>query len=404
MANFGKTVAATALAALATAFQPGHAQTPPPIKVGFAVAQSGWMTAYDSAPLKAALLKIEQINQHGGLLGHKIEVLTADTKSEREEGAKAGKSLIAQHVDLLVVSSDYDFGAPAALAARESRTLVFSLGAGDPKMGPMGVGPNAFTPNLASQVEGITMAEWAYEKKGFRRVYVLQDDSIEYSKSACSGFRTALTQLGGEQSIAGADTFKNADASIASQITRLRAVSPAPEAVYICTYNPGGASAIRQLRAAGIQLPILSNVAMADGYWHSAVPHLSNFYAPTYMSTFGDDPRDTVNTFIKTWTAHYGAAPDSAYSVLGYSLIEQWASAVTRAGKTDSAAVIAQLEKFDAEPFTVGPTTYTHALHIQTSRPLLMMEVQNGTSHADELWRNKLVPSSQLLYRIANKS
>ena len=101
------------------------------------------------------------------------------------------------------------------------------------------------------------MAEWAYEKKGFRRVYVLQDDSIEYSKSACSGFRTALTQLGGEQSIAGADTFKNADASIASQITRLRAVSPAPEAVYI--YRADSTSALRFTAEVGSREPLYSS-------------------------------------------------------------------------------------------------------------------------------------------------
>ena len=44
--------------ALASAVLPSTAQTPPPIKVGFAVAESGWMTAYDGPPLKAAMLRI----------------------------------------------------------------------------------------------------------------------------------------------------------------------------------------------------------------------------------------------------------------------------------------------------------------------------------------------------------
>lgn len=77
--------------ALASAVLPSTAQTPPPIKVGFAVAESGWMTAYDGPPLKAAMLRIEEINRQGGLLGRRIETVVADTRSEREQGAKAGE-------------------------------------------------------------------------------------------------------------------------------------------------------------------------------------------------------------------------------------------------------------------------------------------------------------------------
>jgi branched-chain amino acid transport system substrate-binding protein len=389
--------------ALTCAALPLAAQPQAPIKIGFAIAESGWMTAYDGPPHKAAMLKIEELNRQGGLLGRRIETLVADTKSEREQGAKAGESLVAQGVDLLVVSSDYDYGAPAALAARKASKLAFSLGAGDPKMGPLGVGPHVFTPNLAAQVEGITMAEWAYQQKGLRRAYVLEDQSIEYSKSGCAGFRAGWTRLAGAAGIAGSDSFKNADASIASQISRLRALSPAPDAIYLCTYNPGGASAIRQLRAAGIALPILANVGMTDAYWLSAVPQLSDFYVPTYMSIFGDDPRPAIGSFLAAFTQRYGARPESAYAVLGYSMVEQWAIAVQRAGSTAAAAVTAELEKFREEALTIGPTSYSRELHIQVDRPLLIMEVQNGKNRAIEVWRNTLIPSTQLLFRMAAK-
>jgi len=180
-------------------------------------------------------------------------------------------------------------------------------------------------------------------------------------------------------------------------------VSPAPDALYICTYNPGGASAIRQLRAAGIDLPILTNVGMTDAYWLPAVQQLSNFYVPTYMSIFGDDPRPSVGSFLTAFAARYGARPESAYAVLGYSMVEQWALAVQRAGATAAPAVTAELEKFREEQLTVGPTTYSNQLHIQVNRPLLIMEVQNGKNKAIELWRNELVPSTQLLFRLPAK-
>src|SRR6266851_5858075 len=51
----------------------GVARADEPIKIGFAIAQSGFMSAYDTPGFKAAVLKIEEINAAGGLLGRKIE-------------------------------------------------------------------------------------------------------------------------------------------------------------------------------------------------------------------------------------------------------------------------------------------------------------------------------------------
>ena len=51
----------------------GAALAADPIKIGFAIAQSGFMSAYDTPGFKAAVLKIDEINAAGGLLGRKIE-------------------------------------------------------------------------------------------------------------------------------------------------------------------------------------------------------------------------------------------------------------------------------------------------------------------------------------------
>lgn len=382
----------------ATMLSGGSALAQEPIKIGFAIAQSGFMSAYDTPGFKAAVLKIEELNAAGGIMGRKIEYSISDTKTEREQSAKAGSELVQKGVDLLIISADYDFGAPAGLAAKRANIVAFSLGAADPKMGVQGVGPFVFTANGAAQVEGINMAEWAYKKKGIKSAYVLEDQTIEYSKSGCAGFRSAWKKLGG--TLSGSDVFKNDDPSIAAQITRIKSVSPAPEAIYLCSFTPGGASVIRQVRAAGIESPILTNVGMTDDYWLGAVPNLSNFYVPTFMSIFGDDPRPELNAFLKKYEAKYGARPESAYSVMGYSLIEQWAKAVEKAKTTKAEPVVAILESFKDEPLTIGPTSYTKDLHIQVNRPLLIMQVTNGKHKSLEVWRNEIIPSTALLYRL----
>ncbi|MGO4838645.1 ABC transporter substrate-binding protein, partial [Rhizobiaceae sp. 2RAB30] len=214
-------------------------------------------------------------------------------------------------------SCDYAFGAPAALAASQAGLIAFSLCASDPMMGVQGVGPYAFTANSAAQSEGIAIAEYAQKKMNLKTVYVLEDLTIEYNKSACAGFRAAWIAGGGEASILGNDTFKNDDPSIASQITRLKGLPTPPDAVFMCSITPGGASAIRQLRAAGVDAPILANTAMVDNYWLNAVPGLKDFYLAAFMSLYGDDPRPEMNKFLEDHKARWKELPVSSYAVLG---------------------------------------------------------------------------------------
>ena len=67
-----------------------------------------------------------------------------------------------------------------------------------------------------------------------------------------SGFDWMLPRLK-DAKLIGSDTFKNDDASIASQITRYKesaASGGAPAVMIVCSYVPGAATAIRQIRAA----------------------------------------------------------------------------------------------------------------------------------------------------------
>jgi hypothetical protein len=71
-------------------------------------------------------------------------VVNADTKTDRAEGAKAGLTVIDEGADMVVVSCDYDFGSPAALAAESAGPAVsFFLCAESIKAGIQGVGPNS---------------------------------------------------------------------------------------------------------------------------------------------------------------------------------------------------------------------------------------------------------------------
>ncbi len=355
------------------------------IIVGFATAETGFMQAYDKPAQDAAMIRIAEINEAGGLLGKQIEVVNADTKTDRAEGAKAGLAVIDQGADLVVVSCDYDFGAPAALAAESNGLISFFLCAESVKAGIQGVGPNSFSASVLAAVQGATMAEWAYNKKDARTFYRLLDTWTEYNKGICDGFDWMLPQLA-DAKLVGEDTFLNEDASIAAQITRIKSLPEEPDAIMLCTMMPGAVSAIKQLRAAGINSMILNGSGVDGSYWLSAVPDLSNFFVPVQGSIYGDDPNPAVNEFNAKYTKVTGAPPATQYTYPGYVMIDVWAKAVERAGTTETSAVVAELEKMVDEPTLFGPRTFTSELHHQNRARYLIVETNNGKPGVVDEW------------------
>jgi branched-chain amino acid transport system substrate-binding protein len=369
------------------------------ITIGMAVAFSGWMEAYDGEAAKMAQLWIDQTNAKGGLLGKQIEVVTADTKTDRVEGAKAGKALIDQGANLLLVSADYDYGAPAALQAQKAGLISVFIGASDPKAGVIGVGPYSFTANDAAQLEGAVMGDWGYEKKGLRKGYMLIDNTIEYNKSICAGYDWMFPMKGGK--IIGQDTFQGLDPTISSQITRLSDAirTQGVDNIMLCSTNPGAASAVRQLRAAGVNLPILSGTAMDGTYWLNSTPGLKDFYLPV-QALVANDPNPAVNELTAAYAKKFGKPPTTQYAYPIYAFLQLWAQAVTTAGTTDAAKVVALLNKDTNAPTILGPRTFTPTLHIQTSEPMIVVSYADGKETPVTAWTIQSTIPPAVLYRL----
>lgn len=137
------------------------------------------------------------------------------------------------------------------------------------------------------------------------------------------------------------------------------------------------------MRAAGIDAAILTGESMDGDYWIGSVPDLSNFYVVNYGSKYGDDPNEEVNAFFERFEQEYGRKADNSYGLRGYSAVQAWAIAANRAGSLEGDEVAAVLDTFDDEPLVIGPTTWTPERHIETTRPMAIIGVQNGEFAAE---------------------
>ena len=360
--------------------------------IGLVMSFSGWFQPIDADTIAGAKLAVEDVNAAGGVLGQPIQVVEFDNKSEPQLGADGAIDVIGKGAKMILFPSDFDFGAPGAFVAQQNNVIAFSA-ASDPKFGVKGVGPLAYSISNAAQAQGALMAEWAYKKKGWRKAYVLLDNTISYTKSLCGSFAERWTELAGAQGLLGKDTFLNGDPSIAAQITRITSLPAKPDLVFLCSYAPGGPSAMRQLRAAGVDAAILTGESMDGDYWIGSVPNLSNFYVVNYGSKYGDDPDPAVNDFFKKFKAKFGKPADVSYGLRGYSAVQAWAKAANKAGSLDGAKVAAVLDGFAKEPLVIGPTTFTPELHIETTRPMSIIGVKDGKFSAEGRFTVEKVPA-----------
>ena len=140
---------------------------------------------------------------------------------------------------------------------------------------------------------------------------------------------------------------------------------------------PGAASALRQMRASGVDALVVSGVAMDGHYWLDAVPNLSNFCAAAFSSIYGD-AGDDVKAFFEKLELKEGEPTATALPIAGYVLMDLWAKAVERAGTSDSAAVTAEMEKMTDEPTLLGPRSFSDQLHIQDKARYAIVCTDNG--------------------------
>ena len=344
------------------------------IVIGAAVAQSGWMNAFDGPSLSGFKVFMDQLNAKGGVNGKKFVLKIVDTKTEQAGSKDAATQLINDGAQILLTSANFDFGAPGGNVAQAKGILNFSLGAASPLYGPQGIGPQAYTSAPSTYLEGNGIAQTLADL-GKKKPFVLIDDTIDYSTQVGQGIMDQFKKLG--ITPVGQATFKNGDTSIATQISKME--SSGADSIAIATFLPGGATALRQIRAAGLKQPVATCLGLGGTDWVSGVPNLGEFYETAVASIYGDDPDAGVKAFVADFTKATGAAPATSQAIEGYNVGELIVAALKETkGSTDGAALSKALDGFKHFKMLGGEITYSDTVHIKQDGPVTVLQYKDG--------------------------
>jgi len=258
---------------------------PDEIVIGAAIANAGYMAPYDES-FAAFEQLVEETNARGGIDGHKLRVIRADTRSDPQQAVVAVQKVIEEGADVLFFSGEALTAAAGSPLAEEHNKLNFAI-VNEPGYGPPTTGGLSFSSNPPLLSEVSAAASFLHDR-GIKHPFLFRDTTLIYGKAACSGFQESWEELGG--TVAGSVDFENADESIASQVSELK--SSDADAVIMCSYLPGGAAAVKQIRAAGVELPLYGPMAFEGAFWLKGIPNTTDIYVTANGSIY--DPPDRV--------------------------------------------------------------------------------------------------------------
>ena len=349
-----------------------------PILIGAAMAQTGFMSPFDAPALATAQIAVDKINAAGGILGCQLVLEAVDTETNPDKGQQIATDLVAKGAKMLLVTCDYDINAKSSQVGNDAGVLVVAPCVGSTAMGPDNGLDLGYSMGSAVPGEAAIMAEYAFENLG-QTVTLFKDMSIAYTTSQCDAFETRFKELGG--SVKSTQQFTQTQAGaldkpVTAQVANAK--KDGAQVIALCSYPGGGAQALAAIRNAGVKTPVISGFGLDGAFWLGAVPNLSNFYTVTYASVIGDDPNPKVVDLLAAYKTKTGQDAATGGLITGATTIEAFKLAVERAGSVDGAALSAEFNKFDNEDLTAGPTSFSDDLHVNVTRPMAVITVENG--------------------------
>ncbi|MHB1340378.1 MAG: ABC transporter substrate-binding protein [Coriobacteriia bacterium] len=321
------------------------------IMIGAALCQTGIQAPLDEPALRGAQLAVDDLNAKGGILGKQVELVAMDGKSDPVTVGNVAKQLIADGAAAIIAPSDFDFGGPASREAQDAGIVGISPCASSPLYGSAALGDKQFTMSMWNTTMGAVTAEYAYNELGYRSVYVITDDFIDYTKSLSKYFIVRFEELGGE--VMFEDTYTQGQADVSAQLARIKALPKQPDFIYVSSYMPDLALIIRTLRESGVTQPVVGGDSYDDPAFFEALGE--QYGSDVYFDTHGfmsDEGNPGYTEFAASYKEKFGSDPDALWIIPGYDAVMVLAQAMESAGSTDGAAMAKAMEEETFDLFT----------------------------------------------------
>lgn len=356
-----------------------RAQTSDVIKIGFPMPLTGPFAAEAKDQVKSAQLAVQQINDKGGVVGRKVELLVRDDKLNAGEAATRALELIENDkVNAIVGALSSAIQLATNEVTRARGVLYISISQSDSINEVKDFSKFTFHEALNPTMTTAAVAKHTF-KKGARVAYLCAD--YAYGHEMLRGFKRAGEAIG--TVTVGEILHPIGAPDYSTFIPRISAMKP--DILCICNFGRDQANSIKQAVDFGLKdqmkivVPvILHNQRLAVGPdVFEGVIGGANYYWGM------EDTVPSAKAFNAAFRAANGGAVPTDYGAYGYTGVMSLLMAMQAAGGTVTDKMVASLEglKYDVAK---GPQYYRKCDH-QSVQSVLVLESKKKADMKSDL-------------------
>ncbi len=315
------------------------------LRIGMAKAKTGGFALFDKPGGQGSLVAVDQVNADGGIDGCKLEVDWQDTKSDAATGGQVADGLIKDGAKVLIAPSDFDAGIGASLAAQKAKVFGMSPEASSVDW-PKAAGPSFVVQAITTEDLGNGQATFA-DQQGWKNAYVVTNEAFDFFKQMEKVFQARF-----QGEVVGRSAVADDASDYAAVVSRIRSTNPKPDVIYLNDYFPHVGTFIKQLRAAGIDTPVLGNPTYSSPDLAKAIgpSRTKDVYFASQSFYEGKDVAPDVAAFVKAYQDKFGTFPENSNAIAGYEGVLLLVAALEQAHSTDAAALMqAMTEQRDVQ-------------------------------------------------------
>ena len=345
------------------------------IVLGTAQDLSGPVVPFSKPAVNGMRMRIDEINDSGGIHGRKIKLVVEDHGYDPKKAALAAQKLIQKDKIFAVVGP---IGTPTAMAG-----MPIYLEKNVPHLFPLSAARQMFEPLHKLKYSGFATYHEAtrsglkrlVKEKGAKRVCTLYQDD-DFGLEVKAGGEDGLKDLG--MKYTEVTTYKRGATDFSSQVQKMQAANC--EIVVLGTIIRETIGAIATARKLGWNPDFLaSGAAYLDLIHKLGGPAMNGLYATGTMNyPYADDPSANVRGWYQRYKEKFKEDPNLS-SVYGYQIITGFALAADKAGPNltvDSLVKALDSMTIPRDMFGADEQTYRANKH-QGSNRAKMCQIQN---------------------------
>ena len=367
MKKYLKTIILSGILAVGGTIVPAAADN---IKIGFNVPLTGFAAADGQSALHGAELAVKQVNGSGGVNGSMLELVVYDDQASPKESAPLAVKMITKDGVVAGISGSYS-GATRAAATifAESKVPYISAYAIHPDI--TRAGDYVFRTSFMGEVQGRAGAKLIGEMLGKKRVVMVTLNN-DFGKSLAAGFKEQAKNFG--VNVVAEYDYSIKDREFGPIISKIKADKP--DAIYASGYFFTAGPMVSQIRAAGLNQPIIGQ----EGYDSQKFIEIAGKASEGVMITTSLD-RDSSSPETKAFISGFAKKagyPADMVAASGHTALLVVADALKRAGSNDASALRDAISKTNLSAST-GKISFNALGEVQ--KDVQVQVVKGGNWH-----------------------